>query len=430
MARWMVRWFLGALITLGLGGFGAVGSVRGGIYLAKETWNDLPSQWRGFLLDHRQLIRIGMVPPGQKPSPSYLAYREAVRTLKEKRKTAPLTAEESAELGGLLLRIGQPEEALTVLQNAQKVHLGHFRLTAHTSMGWALLGQWEQAWILQKEAVRLAPGKWLPHEETLEALFSQRARRGPNAPLEDLFGVNWDSLGESIRKGQPWPGLERLGSDTLARAQALALWLPSDGWVLAQVAAVCAAYGDAKQAGLILDGVVTEFGVRDPKVLRLRLACKDFPPANHGKHPTPRFRSARPFEDSSEMGPLPVIEPGKPTEVPWIVFGKTKPGKMRSPEFPGYLKQLDGSEVILDGYLQPFGENLDEGRFLLVENSVGCWWCDMPDLTGMIRVELAENELLPGLRRLVRVQGKLVLNSTDPESHFFFLEKSRVKPLD
>ncbi len=400
-----------------------------GIHLPLESWNDLPSQWRGFLLDHRKLLGVLATPAGQKPSSASLQYRRMLEQLRESRKKRPLSPDETADLGGLLLRVGENHAALQVLQAAQREHPHHYRLTAHLAMAWLALNQPAQALVLQKEVVRLAPGRWLAAEETLAQLMQSRARNS-NQGLDELFGKPLDGLIDAIRQAKPWDGKGAFPSDTLARIQTLALWLPGDGRVIAQTGVLCAAFGDTKQAAMILEGAVTEFGIRDPLVMRLRQVCKDAKPIDHGKHPGVKFRSARPFEDLSELAGLPPIEPGKITEVPWIVFSKTKLAVGRKPEFIGYLKQLDGREIRMEGYLQPFGENLDEGRFLLVENAVGCWWCDMPDLTGMIRIDLAENHILPSLRRLVRVKGKLQLNSQNPEAHLFALEDAEVKPAE
>lgn len=404
-------------------------SLKAGIHISQDLWNELPSQWRGFLLDHRLLLRIPNRVPGQKSNPLEAQYQKSLRVLKENQKKGPLSPDDLADLGGLHLRLGEYQSALAVLQPAHRQHPQHFRITANLAMAWFFLGQMEQALVIQRETVRLAPGKWLPAEETLEKLFQSRIQT-PAGTIDNLFGISYDGLAKAIAESQPWKGKERLPSDTLARIQALALWLPMDGKVLGQTGVLCAAFGDTRTGSQILEGAVTEFGNRDPLVMRLRQISKEAKPIDHGKHPAARFRSARPFEETGELVDLPPIEPGKRTEVPWVVFSKTKLMAGKPPFFPAYLKQLDGKEIQVDGYLQPFGENLDDGRFLLVENGVGCWWCDMPDLTGMIRIEMAANQNLPALRRPCQVSGKIRLNSSDPESHLFFIEQAEVKALD
>ncbi len=390
----------------------------------------MPSQWKGWLLDHRQFLRCQNPAPGIKPTEMRVRYERLAMELQAKRKTKPLSPDDSAELGGLLLRLGKPEEALGILQASQRTHPQHFRLASHLCQAWCATGQWNQARILSEESIRLAPGRWMGPEE-LMAKWIRLRQSTPGDRLVPLFVDSWEGLAEAIAVGKPWEKAKSIAPSDLGNLQTLALWFPADPGLLAQAGVLCAVVGDVRQAGLILEGAVSEFGVRDPVVMRLRSVCKEIgaKQTDHKPHQSlVKYRSTRPIEDSSELPDLPAIVPGMRTEVPWIVFSKTRLGPRREPEFPKFLKSLDGTEVSVEGYLQPFGENLDAGIFLLVENAVGCWWCEMPDLTGMIRVELAENQPLPALRRSVDVRGKLRLNSTNPESHLFFLDDVVVTP--
>lgn len=407
-----------------------VSSSYGGIYLKSETWNEMPSQWKGWLLDHRQFLRCQNPVPGVKPTEMRVRYERLVKELRDKQKAKALTPDEMAELGGLLLRLGKPEEALGLLQGAQRANPQHFKLTSHLCQAWCATGQWAQARTLSEEAVRLAPGRWLGPEE-LMAKWIRLRQSAPSDRLDPLFDASWDGLVEAVLAEKPWAKAKSISPSDMGNLQTLALWFPSDGRLLAQTGVLCAVVGDVRQAALILEGAVSEFGVRDPLVMKLRSVCKDLAakPGDHKPHQAlVKYRSTRPLEDTSELPDLPPVVPGMRTEIPWIVFSKTKLGPRREPDFPKFLKSLDGTEVSLEGYLQPFGENLDAGVFLLVENAVGCWWCEMPDLTGMIRVELAENQPLPALRRSVEVRGKLRLNATNPESHLFFMDDVVVTP--
>src|SRR5262245_29615000 len=48
-----------------MGWMSLTSSVRAGLYLSSESYADLPAQWRGFLLDQRNLRQIA-VPAGPK----------------------------------------------------------------------------------------------------------------------------------------------------------------------------------------------------------------------------------------------------------------------------------------------------------------------------------------------------------------------------
>lgn len=427
MPRFSWRMVLGIWLVMLLSFFSPL---QAGIYLKSESWNDLPSQWKGWLLDHRQLLRCQNPIPGSKPTEMRSRLEIVAKGFKEKQKAERLGPEDVAEWGGVLLRLGRPEEALGLLQGAQRAHPQHFRLTSHLCQAWCATGQWSLAQNLSEEAIRLAPGRWLATEELMGRLIRSRLA-GPPDRLDQLFTTSWDGLLDSLGRGKPWDKAKSLGASTTGELQVLALWFPSDGRLLAQTGVLCAALGDVRQAALLLEGAVGEFGVRDPFVMKLRAKCKDLAakPGDHTPHGlVMKYRSARPLEDTTLLPSFPPPVKGVRTEVPWIVFSKTKVSPKHDPEFPNYLKSLAGTDLAMEGYLQPFGENIDSGNFLLVENAVGCWWCEMPDLTGMIRVELAENQPLPALRRLVEVRGKLRLNATNPESHLFFLEDAMVIP--
>src|SRR5437660_11378967 len=93
---------------------------RAGLHYSAETPAELPSQWRGFLIDHRSLRQIGIQPaPG---APLHLLreqYEDAAAKLEETAKKRALTADEAADLGALQVRLGRPAKAVEVLRKAQ-----------------------------------------------------------------------------------------------------------------------------------------------------------------------------------------------------------------------------------------------------------------------------------------------------------------------
>src|SRR3954465_12005233 len=81
-------------------------SVRAGLYYSGEQMAELPSQWRGFLLDQRVLRNLAVKPaPGAPVSPARTRYLEAAAKLEKVRGTRPLTADELADLGALYVRL-------------------------------------------------------------------------------------------------------------------------------------------------------------------------------------------------------------------------------------------------------------------------------------------------------------------------------------
>jgi hypothetical protein len=78
--------------------------------------------------------------------------------------------------------------------------------------------------------------------------------------------------------------------------------------------------------------------------------------------------------------------------------------------------------------LQPVN---DEGSaFLFIEFPVGCWYCEMPELTGILLLDPAAGETIRFDRGLQRVVGRLSLNQTDPEDFLFTLRDAKIVPVD
>src|SRR6516165_10838929 len=78
---------------------------RAGLYYSGEPIAELPSQWRGFLLDQRTLRNLAVKPTAKTPaSPLRLKYEEAAAKLRRARQEGRLTADELADLGALEVR--------------------------------------------------------------------------------------------------------------------------------------------------------------------------------------------------------------------------------------------------------------------------------------------------------------------------------------
>src|SRR5947207_15210372 len=93
---------------------------RAGLYYSGEEFAELPSQWRGFLIDQRQLRNIAIKPTDAKPAgPLRKQYEEAAAKLEKSLKDGKLSPDEVADLGAVYLRLGDAAKALEVLQPAQ-----------------------------------------------------------------------------------------------------------------------------------------------------------------------------------------------------------------------------------------------------------------------------------------------------------------------
>src|SRR5438046_4960282 len=140
--------------------FALPASAHAGLYYSGEPMAELPSQWRGFLLDHKALRSVGVKPSSGNPtSPMRERYQDAAAKLEKTAKERKLTAEEKADLGALYVRLGEMTKAVNVLRDAQRDHPKHFAIAANLGTAWQLLGDLRQASFALDDAVRLAPAK-------------------------------------------------------------------------------------------------------------------------------------------------------------------------------------------------------------------------------------------------------------------------------
>lgn len=410
-----------------------------GLYCTREKYALLPAQWRGFLRDQRQLRSLGVQTNAAAVSPLRKSYQQEAARLSEQAARRPLSADEAAELGALLLRLGETARALTVLQPAQRQHPRHFHLAANLGTVWQMDGDLAQAAACLEQAVALAPAAERKNEELHLRLVRGRLRQGRQADgLDDLFGVSYQGLDGSHEPGQPTAEQRRhLPADCVARLQQLALWLPSDGRLLWQLGELCALQGDLRMASFILDLCFTEFGLRNRELRSHRHALRAAVEALSGRERSPahkvhagllRPRSAAPLL-REPVSDLPPIDPHGVNRLPWALLRQTHVDRRYHPTFPEHLRQLDGKRVRLEGFLQPLDE-ADFGMFLLVEDPVGCWHCEQPDITAIVMVQMPAGKEHHYTRGALRVTGTLSLNAADPESFLYVVRDAEVEDVE
>jgi hypothetical protein len=412
---------------------------RAGLYYSGETFAELPSQWRGFLLDQRALRQTAVAPAkGAAANPLRAEYIEAVAKLQKTAGMRKLRADELADLGALYIRLGEIGKALEVLRPAEREHGNHFRIVANLGTAWQLHGDLTQATLCLQQAARLAPGKYQKAEEYhLKLVRLRRAEPRDAAGLDDLFGVRY--LND---KGEYEPGKlsaaerKKVPTGAAAIVQQLALWLPADGRLLWQLAELANAHGDVKMAAAIMDGCVTEFGMssadlrKHRRITRAAADAADGMTEHQGHLGGLKTRSRRPLANRFNLAELPAITDTGINAIPWALLADTQVSRDFKPTFPKYLKELDGKRVSLGGFMQPLNEDLEVASFMLIEYPVGCWYCETPEMTGIVLVELPKGKSANFTRSLIKVTGTLKLNSTDPESFLYTIEKAKVGEAD
>jgi hypothetical protein len=421
---------------------------QAGLYYSGEELADLPSQWRGFLLDQRALRNAAFKAGNALPTnPLRERYQEQAAKLTQAAAQRKRTADEAADLGALYVRLGEVTKALDVLRTAQREFPYHFRVAANLGTAWQVHGDLDRAAEALVQAVRLAPGKVQRAEEYQLKLVRLRQRQTGNAQdLDDLFGVRFVGEGGTYQPGKLAAAeANKLPSDAAAITQQLALWLPADGRLLWQLAELANAHGDVRTAAAILDGCVTEFGMSAPELRRhrqlLRAAADELArqpdtggdgarTAHQGHAGLLKPRSKRPLLSKLAADKLPAVSPTGVNPLPWSVLADTTLDRKYHPTFPPYLRELDGKQISLSGFMQPFGDSPELTSFMLIEYPVGCWYCEMPEMTGIVLAELPPGKSAPHTRGLVKIVGRLSLNATDPESFLYTITRAKVTEAD
>ena len=411
------------------------GNAFAGLHYSGESFAELPSKWSGFLVDHRSLRAAGIERPKDAPqSPLRELYLTAAAKLDAKRQA--LTADELADLGALFIRLGKLDRTVEVLRAASRKHPDHFRIASNLGTAWQLSGDLEQAATAFEDAVRLAPEKLKPFDEYHLKLVRLRQKEGKAAKpetVDDLFGMKY--IGES---GKPEAGriaaaeFKKLPANAAAIVQYLGLALPADGRLLWQLAEIANAHGDVRTAAAILDGCVAEFnmGSLDLRARRqlYRTAADELAKKpDHELHKgTFVARSARPLLRKFDLSSLPQIKADGANPLPWGLIAETTLDAKAKPAFPAHLEKLDGKAVVLYGFIQQLGDAKEFGGFLLLEYPVGCWFCETPEPTGLMSVELAKGLRTTAKRGLAKITGTLVLNRDNPEDFLFRIEGAKV----
>jgi tetratricopeptide (TPR) repeat protein len=423
--------------------FATAAESRAGLYYSAEQFASLPSQWRGFLLDHRSLRNIGIKPKVESEASTLRTrYRQEAQKLQARADKEKLGADDLADLGALYVRLGEFDRAIEVLRTGQRAHPNHFAIAANLGTAWQLLGDLRQAASALEESVRLAPGKAMSFEEAHLKLVRAR-QRGKPGELDDLFGIHYASDKNAYEPGKlAVTEMKKLPAKAVAVAQQLALWLPADGPLLWQLAELANAHGDLRNGAAMMEGCVVQFGMQDPTLRKRRHILRDAvdnQPApkiganeEHGEQHmgSLAFRSRRPLISKLDTAPLAAIDAKGTNLVPWELFGETVRAKPFKLTFPRYLRELDGKQISMSGFMYPLREDPEMNAFLFIEAPVGCWYCEMPDSTGILYVELPVGQTARLQRGMVRIVGRLQLNAGDPEDFLYAVKEARVGAVD
>jgi hypothetical protein len=442
-----ILWAMGLLLSLPT-------AATAGLHYSGERFSELPSQWRGLLNDLRALRSIALPPTATLPaSPLREDYQDRAAALASAARLRALTADELADLGAIFVRLGDSAKAVEILRQAAKTHPEHFAILANLGTAWQLQGELDHAAECLRQAIQLAPVRLKRGEEMHLRLIECRRRsqavgvRGASEDLDDLFGIRYVN-----EKGTFEPGKlaaserEKLPPDAVALVQQLALWFPADGKLIWHLAELANAHGDLRFAGEMFEFCVSGLGMGARPLRAHRAAVRRLLAEWEQKDPhgleaarldhkghagAIAFKSRRPLPPRKlDPALLPAINKDAVNTLLWPILAETEIDSRFRATFPKHLQELDGLRVSLIGFIQPISDDLDLSSFLLVEYPTGCWYCEMPEATGLVLVELADGATAAYSRNIVKITGELRLNTTDPEGFLFSIRDARVTGAD
>jgi hypothetical protein len=328
------------------------------------------------------------------------------------------------------------------------LHPRHFAIASNLGTAWQLQGDLDQAAEALRSAIDLAPEKLRKAEEAQLRLIKlrQREERG-SQQLDDLFGIKYVGLSGAFEPGRLSDAeRKKLPTDAIAQVQRLALVLPADARLIWQLGELANAHGDVRIASELYENCVAMFGLGAPELRERRLLAREAATqlakaeakgqeavkTEHNVHAAafnPKSKRALAVKPL-DLAHLPPITKDGLNPVPWALLLETQVDRNFRPTFPRHLQSLRDHQVTLSGFMQPLTDEAELSALMLIEYPTGCWYCEMPEVSGIVLVELPDGKAVPYTRNLVKVTGKLSLNATDPENFLYTIKDARVVESD
>lgn len=276
-------------------------------------------------------------------------------------------------------------------------------------------------------------------------LVRQRQARD-SQQLDELLGVRYVGPSGKFEAGRFSDAeKKKLPADAIAQVQQLALWLPADARLLWQLGELANAHGDIRIANEVFESCVGQFGLSAAELREHRLIVREAVAelakkerngeavrTEHAGHVGVfTAKSRRPLAVKRfDPATLPPITKDGLNPLPWAILQETSVDRHFRPTFPRHLQSLHDHQVTLTGFMQPLTDELELNALMLIEYPTGCWFCEMPEVTGIVLIELPEGKSVPYTRNLIKVTGKLSLNATDPENFLYTVKGARVVEAD
>ncbi len=421
------------------------------LYYSLETTAELPSSWRGFILDHRELRQLNKIETKKENGSIFISsvlriweeklvmQAELLRVRSSKQK---LTDVEWADWGAILIRLGKNAEALEVLKKGQKQFPKSFWILANLTCAWQLERNWDEAERSMREALDLVPPKLRSIEKIqLKYIeFRKNQKKADPEKFANLFDLSFtDRDGKVVLRQLSRESKAPVDKEMLAMIQRIALSFPNDGCLMWELSLLSNASGDVKMAKAFLDGCVLELNY-SPRLLRQhRQIFKEevdrlakLPENEHRALSQSRiaFPSNRPLIQTIDESLLPKIKDKGCNDLPWEILSFSHMNKSGGIIFHPYVDKLEGKKVQITGYMQPINDESEFNRFLLIEYPIGCWFCETPETNLIVYVESNMGKKIVFQKKVKKITGILKLNHHDPEDFYYTIEKSEVSDPD
>lgn len=102
---------------------------------------------------------------------------------------------------------------------------------------------------------------------------------------------------------------------------------------------------------------------------------------------------------------------------------KDESGEFEKPIFSKSAKTLEGKEVTIPGYIIPFQSTSKSDSFMFSSLPLNaCFFCGVGGPETVVQVKAYQ--MVDYIDKPVEIRGKLVLNTDNPDEHFYILESA------
>ena len=112
----------------------------------------------------------------------------------------------------------------------------------------------------------------------------------------------------------------------------------------------------------------------------------------------------------------------------WKIITETKGSARSGPQFLDDLKEKDGQQINIVGFMQPLNQFREMTEFILLPLPIECYFCRIPPIAHVVLVHMAEGENTNLFKEPVVLNGTLTLGEGPGTKFFYTIENARLGP--